>query len=189
MSPATTPQDGGQTTTPITITTELQTDPVGVELTATVGDGLPRPAQESLLADTRQRLVGQQNNLIFQSVRVAHGALRSYGQRNDYAVEPITESVAIQRVEESPNTLTVAWAWEHEAAQYFQFGVSPHTIDGDPILSFIWEDAPQGVREMFSNTERVGGDPRVFFRSVDHPGIPDSRYVQAGMNWLRQELS
>lgn len=164
------------------------TDPVGVDLVATVDDGLGGDAQKALLADVREKLVGQQNNLVFQSVRVAHGTLRSYAGRNDYALESITESVEIIETSMSETSFRVRWGWTHEAAEYFQFGVSPHTIDGNPILSFIWEDAPQEVREMFGRTERVGGDPRVFFTSVDHPGIPASRFVQAGINWLRQEI-
>jgi len=172
----------------VQFSTDLLSDPVGVELEVSVADRLPEPAQRALLADLREELVDQQGNLVFQSVRVAHGALRSYGQRNDYAVEPVTESVEIVSVDETARSLTVRWEWGHEAAGFFQFGVSPHTINGTPILSFIWEDAPQGVRDMFSDTERVGGDPRVFFRQVNHPGIPASRYVQAGVNWLRQEV-
>lgn len=174
--------------TPIDISAEVVTDPVGVDLVASVSSALPDDGAESLVADIERDLVGKQGNLVFQSVRVAHGTLRSYGSRNDYAVEPITESVEILETSRSQREFRVRWGWTHEAATYFQFGVAPHTIDGNPILSFIWEDAPQGVREMFANTERVDGDPRVFFRSVDHPGIPASRYVQGGINWLIQEL-
>ncbi|AFH22022.1 hypothetical protein OSG_eHP14_00210 [environmental Halophage eHP-14] len=173
----------------ISFDVSIVSDPVGVVLNVTVADRLPDEAQQALLADLRDELVDQQGNLVFASVRVSHGTLRSYGQRNDYDVEPVTETVEIVTVAESSRSLTIRWEWDHEAAGFFQFGVSPHTIDGDPILSFIWEDAPQGVKEMFANTERVDGDPRVFFQSVNHPGIPASRFVQAGINWLRQEVS
>lgn len=168
---------------------ELVTDPVGVELTAEVSETVSSEMRDALLRDIRDRLVGQQGNLVFQSVRVANGTLESYGGRNDYSTDPIRESVEILETDLSNTSFHVRWGWTHEAAGYMQFGVSPHTIDGDPLLSFIWEDAPRGVREMFSDTERVGGDPRVFFESVDHPGIPAARYVQAGINWLRDELS
>lgn len=172
----------------LSIDADIVTDPVGVALEATVPSDLPEDAREALLADVRGRLIEQEGNLIFQSVRVAHGTLRSYGQRHDYNVESVTETVEILETSTTGRSVSVRWGWTHDAAQYFQWGVSPHTIDGDPILSFIWEDAPREVREMFANTERVGGDPRVFFRSVDHPGIPAARFVQAGINWLRDEL-
>jgi len=144
----------------ITFNAEVVTDPVGVELVATVDDSFGDEAQQALVNDVREKLVGQQNNLVFASVRVAHGTLRSYGSRNDYAVEPVTESVEIIETTATDSTFRVRWGWTHEAAEYFQFGVSPHTINGTPLLSFIWEDAPDGVREMFEHTERVDGDPR-----------------------------
>jgi len=189
MTPATTPRTPAEAEqSPIQFSASLETDPVGFRLIAEIADRLPRPAGDALLADIRERLVDQQNNLLFQAIRVANGALRSYGRRNDYAVEPITESVEVLDVTERGRSLSVRVGWLSEGAKHFQFGVSAYTISGDPILSFIWRDAPQEVREMFANTERVGGDPRVFFRSVDHPGIPGSRYVQAAINWLRQEV-
>jgi len=190
MSPATTPRTPAEAEqAAIQFSASLETDPVGFSLTAEIADRLPGPAGDALLSDVRERLVDEQGNLIFQSIRVAHGTLRSYGQRNDYNVEPITESVEVLDVTERGRSVSVRVGWDHPGARHFQFGVSPHTINGNPILSFIWEDAPQEVREMFANTERVGGDPRVFFQSVDHPGIPASRYVQAAINWLRQEVA
>lgn len=172
----------------VSFSTDLLTDPVGFSVEADVST-IPAPADQALLDTIRSELVGKRRNLLFQAARVAHGSLRSYGKRHDYSVEPITETVEIQDVRQGQQSLSADIVWTHDAAQHFQFGVSPHTIDGNPILSFIWEDAPQGVREMFADTERVGGDPRVFFRSVNHPGIPASRFVQAGMNWLRQEVT
>ena len=164
-----------------------QSDPVGATLTCRVPDAPNADARAALLDGLEAKLVGQQGNLVFQAIRVSHGTLREYGQRNDYSVEPIAESLRVER-ERSQRDLTVRWFWTHEAAQYFNFGVSPHTIDGNPILSFIWTDAPQGVKEMFPHTERVNGSPRVFFQSVDHPGIPASHYVRAGTRWLQSEL-
>lgn len=173
----------------IAISATQHSDPVGFSITARVADRLPDPASDAMLADVKHDLVGKQDNLIFQAVRVAHGTLRSYGSRNDYNVEPVTESVEIDTVATTARSVTARVSWHHEAARHFNFGVSPHMIHGRPILSFVWEDAPQEIREMFANTERVGGDPRVYFREVEHPGIPASRYVQAGTNWLRKRLT
>lgn len=175
--------------TPLSFEATVVTDPVGVELTASADESVSAELQDALLSDIREQLVDKQGNLVFQSVRVANGALESYGQRNDYQTDPIRESVEILNTSETQSSFRVRWGWTHEAAKFFNFGVSAHTIDGNPILSFIWEDAPQEVREMFAHTERVDGDPRVFFRSVEHPGIPAARFVQAGINWLRDELS
>jgi hypothetical protein len=173
----------------LTFSVELESDPVGFSLEVSADDRLPPAATSALLADARKRVLDEQGNLLFQGVRVGHGTLRSYGSRHDYDVEPVTESVEVTDVTSTDRSFSARVAWTHEAAQYFQFGVAPHTISGSPLLSFIWEDAPQGVREMFSGTERVDGDPRVYLPSVDHPGIPASRYVQATINWLRQEVA
>jgi len=118
----------------------------------------------------------------------SHERLRQYGATNDYDVEPIIESLNQPRVTREGDRITARWGWSHEAAPFFDAGVSPHTIDGDPILSFVWEDAPPGVREMFSGTERVDGDPVVYFRSVEHPGIPASHFVRRGIDWLYTNL-
>jgi hypothetical protein len=188
MTPATAARGEAGIDAPLSATTEVLSESVGFSVQVAVGDRVPDALADDLLATMRERLVDERGNLLFQAVRVGHGILRSYGSRNDYAVGPITESVEITDVSATGRELSARVEWSHEAAGYFQWGVPAHTIDGDPILSFIWEDAPQGVREMFSDTERVGGDPRVFFRSVDHPGIPTSGYVRAASNWLQQEF-
>jgi hypothetical protein len=121
-------------------------------------------------------------------VEQSHQRLRQYGGRNDYDVEPIIESLELPRVTREDDRIVARWGWDHQAAPFFDAGVSPHTIEGDPILSFVWEDAPPGVREMFQNTERVDGDPRVFFRSVDHPGIPASHFIRRGVDWVHENL-
>jgi hypothetical protein len=166
---------------------ERHADPTGATLHCEVGDAPTPDAREALLDELEATLVGERGNLVSQAIRVSHGALRSYGDRNDYHVDPIAESVRVER-DRSAQDLTVRWHWDHEAAKWFNWGVSPHTIDGDPLLSFIWEDAPKGVREMFPHTERVGGDPRVFLKSVDHPGLPAAHFLRAGTRWLRSEL-
>jgi len=123
-----------------------------------------------------------------EMVEQSHQRLRQYGGANDYDVEPIIASLNLPRVTREGDRIVARWGWSHEAAPFFDAGVSPHTIEGNPILSFVWEDAPAGVREMFSGTERVDGDPRVFFRSVEHPGIPASHFVRRGIDWLYENL-
>ena len=121
-------------------------------------------------------------------VAQSHERLRQYGAANDYDVEPVIAALNQPRVTRDGDQIVARWGWSHEAAPFFDAGVSPHTIEGDPILSFVWEDAPAGVREMFSGTERVDGDPRVFFESVEHPGIPASHFVRRGLDWLHSNL-
>jgi hypothetical protein len=121
-------------------------------------------------------------------VEQSHQRLRQYGGANDYDVEPIIASLNAPRVTREGGRIVARRGWSHEAAPFFDAGVSPHTIEGDPILSFVWEDAPAGVREMFSGTERVNGDPRVFFESVRSPGIPASHFIRRAVDWLHSNL-
>jgi len=114
--------------------------------------------------------------------------LREYGERHDYDVEPVIES-AEPRVERREGHVTVRITWPHPAAPYFQMGTSDHPVDGNDILSFIWDDAPQSVHEKWPDTERVDGDPRVFLPSVNVDGLPESRFVRDALNWLRREVA
>ena len=162
---------------------ELVTDPIGIELTARVSDAVDAPIREAMLERVEHDLVRREGNLVFQAVRVSHGTLRSYGGRLDYDVEPVTESVVIDDVERRRGALTVRWVWEHDAAPFFHFGTSDHVVDGEP-LAFEWPDAPREVQEQFEDTF-----PTVFFQQTEPRGIPDSNFVIAGRNWLRQEVS
>lgn len=72
-------------------------------------------------------------------------------------------------------------AWEfqytHLAAIFHEYGAAPHVIRARraQFLAFEWPDAPQWVRDQFEETF-----PLVFFREVEHPGVPERRYVRAG---------
>ena len=145
--------------------------------------------REAVLDDAERELIGKEGNLIHQTVQRSHEVLRQYGDENDYDVEPIIESLVGPEVTRTNDSIEVRWGWEHEAAPHFEYGTSDHTVDGDPVLSFIWEDAPAGIREMFPHTERVDGDPRVFLPSVDVAGLPESRFMRDALNWLRREVS
>jgi hypothetical protein len=162
--------------------TELVTDPIGVDMTVRPAGLAEDVLPEQMLDTAEEDLVGGQGNLVFQAVRVSHGTLRSYGQRSDYDVEPVTESVKVES-SRSRRSLEVSWYWTHEAAPYFHFGTSDHTVEGDP-LAFPWPDAPDEVREQFEETF-----PIVFFQSTEPSGIPESRFVTAGRNWLRRGVS
>ena len=144
---------------------------------------------DAVLDEVERELVGQSDNLVHQAIDRAHEVLEEYGDRHDYDVGPIIDSLGAVDVQRTDRSITVRLGWEHEAAPYFEYGSSDHTVDGDPILSFIWEDAPQSIHEMFPDTERVDGDPRVFFGEVEVAGLPESRFVRTALNWLRREVT
>lgn len=139
----------------------------------------------AVLDTAEGELVGRRDNVISQAIQQSQEVLDVAGSQLDWDVEPVKQSLGVPEVERGRNSLTVTWGWSHPAAPYWEYGTSPHTIRGDPILSFIWEDAPPGIKDMFPNTERVDGDPRVFFQSVQHPGTPALRFVREGLRYLR----
>lgn len=148
--------------------------------------------REALLDEAESKLVGQQASLVYEFVELAHTNLRAYGKRHGYDVESTIESLGQPVVDRSNGTITVEIGWESAQMGRWEFGVSPHTIDGNPVLSFVWENPPQWVREEFDQARSGGGQFasgwRVFFESVDHPGIPESRAIRDALTGLRRVL-
>lgn len=143
-----------------------------------------RQLRESLLDDVETTLVGEANNLVFQAIQQSHERLREYADQ--YNVEPIIDSLGVVDVDRGERGITVRYGWQAEAAPYFAYGTSRHTIQGQPVLSFIWNDPPQWVTEEF---EAEGDGYRVFFAEVEVEGIERTAFVQAGLRWLQRELS
>jgi hypothetical protein len=141
--------------------------------------------REALLDDAERQLIGEQANLAQQFVQQAHDTLREYGQEFDMNIEPVIDSLEVGDVSRDSNGVSVRLEWTHEAAGYFEVGTSRHTVQGQPVLSFIWEDPPQWVREAF---DQEAGGWRVFFAEVEVSGIPAARYIRDTLEWLRQEV-
>lgn len=165
------------------------TESVTIEVTANAPDEI----QTELLDYAYEQFVGQEDNIVFQTVQRSHERLQSYGTSNGYSVGGVEASFSGVDVQRSASSITITYGWGSRASSFFERGVSPHTIDGDPLLSFIWADPPEWVRESFDQGRSSGGQFvsgwRVFFPSVDHPGIPAARYVRAGLEWLQSEVS
>lgn len=144
-------------------------------------------ARTAVLDAAETRLVGERNNLIFQAVQRVHDRLRAYGREFDYDVEPVIDSFGGVEVDRSPGQLRIRFGWEHPAIKYFEFGTSEHTIQGDPVLSFVWaaDEAPEWVAREF---EAEGDGYRVFLPEVEVAGIKESRAVRDAVNWLRTEV-
>jgi len=115
----------------------------------------------------------------------AHDILERYGQRNEYDVAPIIEAAEYE-VDRRDDAVVVRWGWP-EPAIFFERGTVDHVVearDAD-VLSFVWDDPPEWVREEF---EREGDGWRVFFRSVEVDGLPESRFIRDTINWLQTQF-
>lgn len=145
--------------------------PVDVEFTLSAAEaGLP-------LDELEREFVGEANNLVFQAIQTSHDRLRE----SDYDVDSVIASLEGPTVDRGPGSITVSWRWSHPAASFFEYGTSEHTINGDPVLSFVWEDPPDAVREQF---DREADGWRVFFNAVEVGGIDQTRFARAGLREL-----
>lgn len=143
--------------------------------------------QEALLDDAEGKLATEFDPIVYRAIEQAHKRLRDWGRERDYNVEPIIESLVQPTVDRSDGRLTIRWGWTHDAAGYFEWGTpSNYQIDGDPVLSFVWEDPPRWVKKEF---DREGDGYRVFFQNVDSGrGIAETRFTRRCIEWLRQEV-
>lgn len=159
---------------------------------ATLDSTFEADLREAMLDSAEHALVGQQASLVYQFVELVHTRLRAYGQRHGYDVESTIESLGQPEVTRSPDRLTIRIGWESEQMGRWEFGTSDHTVDGDPILSFVWEDPPQWVREEFDQARGSGGEFesgwRVFLPETEPSGLPESRAIRDSLNALRRVI-
>lgn len=147
---------------------------------------------ENVTDEVRRQLVGQERNLIARTVATAANNLREAAAANEWDIEPVLSSVRVE-TDERGGTLAVRIEYDHPAAEFFEYGTSPHTIEGDPVLSFVWEerhDPPAWVQENFERDTSDGGRPgyRVYFASVDVAGIPETRFLRSALDFLENQL-
>lgn len=159
---------------------------------ATLERGFERKLEDAILAEAEHELVGKRASLVYEFVELVHTLLRSYGQRHGYNVESTIDSLSQPEATRSGDRLIVRVGWESEQMDRWEFGTSDHTVDGDPILSFIWKDPPQWVREEFDQARGGGGrfesGWRVFLPETEPSGIPESRAIRDALNALRRVI-
>jgi len=148
---------------------------------------------EELTDDVREEFVGGQNNLTFRTIQEAHASLREAAERYNYLVESVIDSLELVETQERGGEIAISFGWAHPQAERYEFGTSPHTIQGQPVLSFVWQDRhdpPEWVRDQFDRerSERGFGGYRVFLQEVDVAGIVEIRFVRGALRWLEQEL-
>jgi len=152
---------------------------------ATLDSSFKDQLQEALLDDIQEWMLAD-DGPVQGAVERSEEILTEYGQRHDYNVGPVIEALAEPAIVRKDDRVIARWGWYHPAAPHFEFGTSDHTVDGNDILSFVWEEPPQWVREEF---EKEGDGWRVFLPSTDVSGLPESRFVRDGLAWLRREVT
>lgn len=161
---------------------------------ATLAADFESNLRDAVLDEAESELVGQQQSLVFRFVQVVHSNLRSYGNRHGYDVEPSIDSFELGTVERGTNSISITVRWTDPQFGRWEFGVDEHTIRARnaETLAFVWEDPPAWVKEEFNQARDAGGrfttGWMVFFESVEHPGIPESRALRDALNGLRRLL-
>jgi hypothetical protein len=147
---------------------------------------------EAATDEIREQLVGRERNLIAETIQAANDRLEQFAADEEWDVDSVTAAWDVV-VDERGGTLAVRLENTHPAAEYFEFGTSPHTINGDPVLSFVWEerhDPPDWVREEFEQATSDNGRPgyRVFFSEVNVDGITETRFLRSALDFLENQL-
>jgi len=151
---------------------------------ATLDSDFEDSLREAVLDDIQQQATAS-DGYIQTTVAKMDALLAAYGRRHDYDVGPVIESRTEPAITRDRTSIRAFWGYYHPAARPMAFGTSDHTVDGDPVLTFVWEDPPQWVTEEF---EQEGDGYRVFFSSVDVSGLPAGRFVRDGLADLRRRL-
>ena len=143
---------------------------------------------EAVLDDAAANLLAG-DGAIMAAIEAAHERLREYAREFDYRIESVIDSLqGPEVVEQSDRHFRVRWGWDHEAAPYLEWGTSDHTIEGNPILSFIWEDRHDPPAWVAEEYEREGGGYRVFLPEVEVAGVRETRFARHALDWLRREV-
>jgi len=127
--------------------------------------------RDALLADAEQRLA---QDLAPSLVQTARDNWERYAAANDYDIDHVWEDVDGPVVTRERDRVRARVEWPALTA-LFEFGVSPHVIEGNPLLHFYWEakdqwivtesvnwgsetggiSAARAIRDALDDTERV----------------------------------
>ena len=142
-------------------------------------DGFEDAAKEALLNEAEDQLPELTDRL----VTIAESNWRRYASRKGYDIDLIWQDVETTTARRSGNTVSQRITWPFSGL--FEFGVSPHVIEGNPYLSFTWPAPPEGTRP-------AGAPKHVKTQSVNWGsvtgGIDESRAIRDALLQFRGEL-
>lgn len=129
--------------------------------------------KEALLEDIEQTL---QEEYGPQLIETARENWQAYASRNGYDIDHIWEDVEGPIVERDGDSIVLRLEWPGLTA-LFEWGVAPHTIQGNPYLHFYWDRIDQWIK-----TEEVNW-------GSETGGIPASRAIRNAMADIRRVMS
>lgn len=144
---------------------------------------LDRGFEDDLKAALLDEAEDQLPNLTNRLVNMAEQNWRAYASANDYDIDLIWRDVEVSNATRTPNSVSQRITWPFSGL--FEFGVSPHVIEGNPYLSFTWPAPPEGTRPQ-------GAPKYVKTQSVNWGsvtgGIDESRAIRDALLEWRGEL-
>ena len=139
---------------------------------ATLESGFEDKLREAMLDDVEQKVRDEYGPALKS---FAKENFEAYAARHDYDIEHIWEDAEGPLVERDDDSVTLRIEWPGLTA-LFEFGVAPHTIEGNPTLHFYWEEIDQWVK---TDSVEWGSETG---------GIPESRAIRDAMNEIRRVL-
>lgn len=144
-------------------------------------DGFEDNLRESVMEDAEANLYAGRNNLAYQFLRAANQNFREYASRQGYDIGGIPDSGRVTGTSRSSRSVSATIEWTHGLTALFEYGVEPHTIEGNPLLSFYWDSPPEGTRP--SGAPSYVETQSVNWGSVTG-GIPEARAIRDALTFL-----
>lgn len=137
----------------------------------TLERGFEDALREAILDDAEARLRAELGPRL---VGLARDRWEAYASRNDYDIEHIWQDADLDVTREGESVqVSVQWP---ELTALFEFGVSPHVIEGDPVLHFYYDRIGE---EITVSSVRWGSETG---------GIPESRAIRDALRQFRREV-
>jgi hypothetical protein len=137
----------------------------------TLNSGFEDDLREALLDDVERWF---QEDVGPQLIETARENWQAYADRNDYDIDHIPDDAELS-VERDEDSVTVRVEFP-ELTALFEWGVDPHTIEGDPLLHFYWEAKDQWIK-----TESVDW-------GSETGGIPEARAIRDALEAVGGDL-
>lgn len=137
----------------------------------TLPDSFEDDLRTAVLDDVEQQF---RDEIGSELIDIARDNWEAYAGRNDYDIGHISTEAKLS-VGRDDSTVSARIEWP-ELTALFEWGVDPHTIEGNPLLHFYWE-----AKDQWITTESVNWGSKT-------GGIPESRAIRGAVEQLAGEL-